>query len=163
MNNCARENKNRYLKITLRQSKPISVSSYKVFWNRNHYPFKCKCWSIHLYIHHLADTFLESCATWWKLGYLEKSRFHFWWLAIHMKMSIKFSPSKVLIKKFMGRSFWIRYLLPCIFCFYVSFFFSIWFRFSHWLNRHAAMTLEKLMNGFETCFTPRPHSIKSNR
>lgn len=40
-----------------------------------------------------------------------------------MKMSITFSPSKVLIKKFMGRSFWIRYLLPCIFCFYVSFFF----------------------------------------
>lgn len=48
------------------------------------------------------------------------------------------------------------------FCFYVRFF-SIWFRFSHWLNRHAAMTLDKLMNGFEACFTPRPHSVKTNR
>lgn len=66
-----------------------------------------------------------------------------------------FPPSKVLMQKL------IRYLLPCIFCFYMSFFFQ--FRFSHWLNRHAAMTLEKLMNGFETCYTLRLHSIKSNR
>lgn len=103
---------------------------------KNHNPFNCKFWSIYLYIHKLADTYWDSCATWWKLGYLEKLRFHFWWVAIHMKMSIKVSPSKVLIKKFMGRSFLIRYLLPCIFLLLHEFFFSIWFRFSHWLNRH---------------------------
>lgn len=108
-------------------------------------------WSIHVYIHILADTYWDSCATWWKLGYLKKLRFHFWWLAIHMKMSIKFSPSKVLIKTFMGRSFLIHYLLPCIFSAFTWVFFSIWFRFSHWLNRHATMTLDKLMNGFEAC------------
>lgn len=104
-------------------------------------------WSIDVYIHILADTYWDSCAIWWKLGFSGKLRFHFWWLATHMKMSIKFSPSKVLIKTFMGRSFLIHYLLPCIFCFYVRFFFSIWFRFSHWLNRHAAMTLDKLIMG----------------
>lgn len=120
-------------------------------------------WSIDVYIHILADTYWDSCATWWKLGYSKKLRFHFWWLAIHMKMSIKFSPSKVLIKTFMGRSFLIHYLLPCIFSAFTWGFFSIWFRFSHWLNRHAAMTLDKLMNGFEACFTPRPHSVKTNR
>lgn len=72
-----------------------------------------------LYIHTFADTYWDLCATWWKLGYLEKLRFHFWWLAIHMKMSIKFSPSKVLIKKL------IRYLLPCILCFTWVFFFNL--------------------------------------
>lgn len=72
-------------------------------------------WSIHVYIHILADTYWDSCATWWKLGYSKKLRFHFWWLAIHMKMSIKFSPSKVLIKTFREDRSWF------IICFLVFF------------------------------------------
>ncbi|XP_061171052.1 uncharacterized protein LOC133180592 [Saccostrea echinata] len=40
---------------------------------------------------------------------------------------------------------------------------QVFSKFSHWLGRHAAMTLMKLMNGFEACYTPGPHSIKTNR
>lgn len=87
----------------------------QIFWNKNYVPFFMQIWSIHVYIHILADTYWDSCATWWKLGYSKKLRFHFWWLAIHMKMSIKFSPSKVLIKTFREDRSWF------IICFLVFF------------------------------------------
>lgn len=109
-------------------------------------------WSIDVYIHILADTYWDSCVIWWKLGFSGKLRFHFWWLAIHMKMSIKFSPSKVLIKTFMGRSFLIHYLLPCIFSAFTWGFFQFdldsvigltatrqWLLISLWMGlRHAS-------------------------
>lgn len=108
----------------------------------------------------MADTYWDSCATWWKLGYLEKFRFHFWSLAIHMKMSIKFSPSKVLIKKFMGRAFLIRYLLTCIFLLLRDFFIQFdldsvigltamrqWLLISLWMGlRHASRQDNTVLN-----------------
>lgn len=39
--------------------------------------------------------------------------------------------------------------------------FLLYFRFSHWLCKHAAMTLDKLMAGFEKCYTPTPTSIRT--
>lgn len=39
--------------------------------------------------------------------------------------------------------------------------FLLYFRFSHWLCKHAAMTLDRLMAGFEKCYTPTPTSIRT--
>uniref|UniRef100_K1QPN2 DUF7869 domain-containing protein n=1 Tax=Magallana gigas TaxID=29159 RepID=K1QPN2_MAGGI len=39
---------------------------------------------------------------------------------------------------------------------------QVFSKFSHWLIRHAATTLEKLMTGFEKCFSPRPTSIRTS-
>lgn len=38
---------------------------------------------------------------------------------------------------------------------------QVFSKFSHWLI-HAATTLEKLMTGFEKCFSPRPTSIRTS-
>ena len=34
-------------------------------------------------------------------------------------------------------------------------------RFSHWLGRHACLTLDKLMSAFEKCYHPTPTAIKT--
>uniref|UniRef100_A0A8W8MD19 DUF7869 domain-containing protein n=1 Tax=Magallana gigas TaxID=29159 RepID=A0A8W8MD19_MAGGI len=39
---------------------------------------------------------------------------------------------------------------------------QVFSKFSHWLCKHAAMTLEKLMEGFEKCYTPTPASIRTS-
>lgn len=39
---------------------------------------------------------------------------------------------------------------------------QVFSKFSHWLCKHAAMTLEKLMEGFEKCYTPAPTSIRTS-
>ncbi|XP_062594544.1 uncharacterized protein LOC134255959 [Saccostrea cucullata] len=40
---------------------------------------------------------------------------------------------------------------------------QVFSKFSHWYGRHAAVTVEKLMSGFEKCFTPQPTSIKTDK
>jgi hypothetical protein len=35
------------------------------------------------------------------------------------------------------------------------------YRFSSWLLKHAVMTLDAMLQGFEKCFTPSPYAIRT--